>query len=140
MKVIMSLSQSAYVTSSVDILSHLMSYYILSDAAQSIAFQDNIINLPETYYKNINNPEDMRAGIKDDLDKILSRYFVNVDVETRTKELSVKKYAILLHVAVIDSDNIKTELTKVTEINSAGLRKILAMNNLGEGLSYLASI
>lgn len=135
-----SLSELAYVTSSKDILSHLISYYILSDAAQSITFQDNIINLPETYYKNINDPDGMMSGVKDDLDKLLSRYFVNVDVITQVKELSSKKFAILLYVAVIDEESIKTELTKVAEINSAGLRKILAMNNFGDGAAYLNSI
>ena len=140
MKIIPSLSEMAYVTSSSDILSHLISYYILSDAAQSITFQDNIINLPETYYKNINDPDGMMSGIKNDLDKLLSRYFVNVDVITQVKELSSKKYAILLYVAVIDEESIKTELTKIAEINSSGLRKILAMNNFGDGASYLNSI
>jgi hypothetical protein len=139
-KVIPSLSESGWITSSKDILSSVMSYYILSDAAQSISFQDNIINLPETYFKFINDPEGMTNAIKSDLDKILSRYFVNVDVETKVKELDNKKYAILLYVAVIDDESIKTELSNVAEISSSGLRKILSMNNFGDGLSYLNSI
>lgn len=139
-KVLPVLSEQGWLNNSKDILAYLISYYILSDAAQSIVFQDNIINLPETYYKNINDPDGMSTGIKTDLDKLLSRYFVNVDVVTQAKELDSKKYAILLYVSVIDSDNIKHELTKITEINSSGLRQIINMNNYGDGISYLQSL
>lgn len=138
--VIPSLSESGWITSSKDILSAVMAHYVLSDAAQSIAFQDNIINLPETYFKFINDPDGMNNAIKSDLDKLLSRYFINVDVETKVKELDSKKYAILLYVAVIDLDNIKTELANIAEISSSGLRKILSMNNFGDGLSYINSL
>lgn len=136
-KVIPSLSESGWINSSKDILSAAISYYILSDAAQSIAFQDNIINLPETYFKYINDPDGMNNAIKSDLDRLLGRYFINVDVETKVKELSAKKFAILFYVAVIDEENVKTELSNIAEISSSGLRKILSMNNFGDGLSYL---
>ena len=139
-KVIPSLSENGWVANSKDMLSNLMSYYILSDAAQSIAFQDNIINLPETYYKYINDPDGMASGIKEDLDKLLSRYFVSVDVLTSVREIDNKKFGILLYVAVIDKDNIKTELSKITEINSLGLRKVIDVNNYGDGISMLNSL
>jgi len=139
-KVIPSLTQEGWVTNSKDKLAFLLSYYILSDAAQSISFQNNIINLPETYYKNINNPDQMSFDVKNDLDKLLSRYFVNVDIVTEIKEIDNKKFAILIYASVIDDDNIKTELTKITEINSSGLKNIIDVNNYGSGLSYLNSL
>lgn len=138
--VIPSLSLDGWVTSSKDILAYNLSHYILSDAAQSIAFQNNIINLPETYYKHINNPIDMANAVKIDLEKILSSYFVSVDVTADTKEISAKKYAILIYASVIDGDNIKHELSKITEINTSGIRKIIDMNNYGDARQYLLNI
>lgn len=140
LKVLPVLSEKGWVTDSKDILHYLISYYILSDAAQSIAYQNNITNLPETYYKYINDPEEMAIGVKNDLDRLLSRYFASVDVETEAKELDNKKYAILLYVSVMDYDNVRHELARVTTIDSSGLRKIINVNNYGNGLAYLQSL
>lgn len=135
-----SLSDNGWVTSSKDILAYSLAYYILSDAAQSIAFHGNIINLPETYFKHINNPEDMASAVKSDLEKLLGRYFVSADVITEVKEITAKSFAILIYASVIDSENIKYELTRVTEVNSSGIRKIIELNNYGDAKHYLNSL
>ena len=43
-KVVASLSEQAWITDSAKILNNLMSYYILTDSAQSVMFQDKLIN------------------------------------------------------------------------------------------------
>lgn len=135
-----SLTEEGWITSSKDTLAFCLSNYILSDAMQSIAYQGNIINLPQTYYNNINDPDGMATAIKSDLERLLGRYFVTSDVVTNVKELTAKKFAILIYASVIDKDNIKHELTRVTEANAAGIRDIVALNNYGDGVSYLNSI
>jgi hypothetical protein len=132
-----SLSEEGWVKTSKDVLSYNLAHYILSDAAQSIAFHGNIINLPETYHLHINDPMGLASAIKTDLERLLGRYFISVDVTTDIKEINPKNYAILIYAAVIDDDNIKHELTRVTETNTSGVRKILEMNNYGDGMSYL---
>ncbi len=135
-----SLSENGWVKSSKDILAYNLAHYILSDAAQSIAYKGNIINLPETYYLHINDPISMASAIKSDLERLLGRYFVSTDVVTDIKEINAKNFAILIYAAVIDDENIKHELTRITEVNSSGVRNIIEMNNYGDGLSYLGSV
>lgn len=135
-----SLTEEGWVTSSKDILAYNLAHYILSDAAQSIAYSGNIINLPETYYKNINDPVGMASAVKADLERLLGRYFISTDVVTDIKEITSKTFAILIYASVIDSENIKHELTRVTEISSLGIRKIIEMNNYGDGMNFLNSI
>lgn len=138
--VIPSLTEEGWVISSKDILAYLLSYYILSDAMQSIAYKGNIINLPETYYNHINDPMEMASAVKADLERLLGSYFIATDVVTDVKEITPKHYAILIYATVIDQDNIKHELTKITEINSAGIKNIISMSNYGDGVNYLNSI
>ena len=82
----------------------------------------------------------MASAVKSDLEWLLSRYFISTDIVTAIKEISAKNFAILIYASVIDRDNIKHELTRITEISSLGLRKIIEMNNYGDGASYLGSI
>lgn len=135
-----SLTEEGWVKSSKNILAYNLAHYILSDAAQSIAFHGNIINLPETYYLHINDPISMASAIKSDLERLLGRYFISTDVVTDIKEINAKNFAILIFASVIDNENIKHELTRVTEVSSSGIRNIIEMNNYGDGLSYLGSI
>lgn len=132
-----SLSDQAWVVDDNKILEYLISYYILTDSMQTLIFQDNLINLPETYYKYINDPVGMASGIKSDLDKLLSRFFSVVEVNTNVKKIDDKWYAILLYVSVITKDYNKIELSKIVKISTTKLRKIINMNNYGDGMSYL---
>lgn len=138
--IIPSLTEEGWITSSKDTLTYLIAHYILSDAMQTIAYKGNVINLPETYYKNINDPDGMASGVKSDLERLLGRYFITTDVVTEVKELTSKQFAILIYASVIDKDNIKHELTRITEANSAGIRNIVEMNNYGDAVNYLNSI
>jgi len=139
-KAIASLSEQGWITDSAKILNHILSYYILTDNAQTLVFQDNLINLPSTYYQFINDPTGMASAVKSDLDKLISRYFSIADVNTEVKKLSDSKYAILLYAAAVTEDNTRVELSKVVEISSTGLRKIIEVNNFGDGRSYLAAL
>lgn len=138
--IIPSLTEEGWITSSKDTLAYVVAHYILSDAMQSIAYKGNVINLPETYYKYINDPDGMASAVKSDLERLLGRYFVTTDVVTEIKELSSKQFAVLIYASVIDKDNIKHELTRITEASSAGIRNIVQMNNYGDAVNYLNSI
>lgn len=139
-KVIASLSEESWITDNNKILNYIVSYYILTDSMQSLVFQNQLVNLPETYHKFINDPEGMASAIKTDLDKLISRYFAIAEVNTEVKQLTGKNYAILLYAAAITENNAKIELNKVVEISTTGLRKIINVNNYGNGLEYLSSL
>jgi len=139
-KVIASLSDQGWVFDGPKTLNALLSYYILTDAGQSLVFQNNLINLPQTYYKYINDPQAMANAVKNDLDKLLGRYFQSVDVLTQAKATTDSKYAILIYATVVDENNTKINLARVTEIDSTGLRKILEVNNYGDAQSMLSSL
>lgn len=139
-KVIPSLSEQGWITESKKILNNLVSYYILTDAAQSLAYQNNLINLPETYYKYINDPDGMASAVTRDLESLLSRYFQMVDVESEAKDLGDSRYAILIYASVVDETNTKIELSRVTQIDSTGLRRIVEINNRGDARTLLVNL
>lgn len=136
-KVIGSLSDLGWVDNSETLLSKLLGYYILTDSAQSVIFQNNLINLPQSYYEYINDPQGMATRIKNDLDALLSRYFSLVEVETEAVAKTESVYGILLYATVVDDKGIKVNLGKVAEISSTGVTKVININNYGDGLSQL---
>ena len=138
--VVCSLSEQGWITDSYKILNNIVSYYILTDAAQTLVFEGNLISLPETYYKYINQPVEMASAIKSDLDKMISRYFPIAEVNTEAKAMTDSQYAILLYAAAVTEDGTRIELSKVVEISTTGLRKIIEVNNYGDGVSYLQSL
>lgn len=140
MKVIPSLTEQGWVTDSRKILNKIMSYYILTDNAQSLIFQGELVNLSNTYHTNINNPTGMSYQMKADLDKVLSRYFNSVDVTTEAKQITETRYSILLYVSVMTEDNARIELSKVVELDSDGFKKVIDTSNYGQAKSVLDSI
>lgn len=138
-KVVPSLSDLGWVMDAETMLSLLLGYYILTDGGQSISFQGNLINLPETYYLYINDSTGMAVKMKNDLDTLLSRYFVSVEVETEVKEITESKHAILLYASVITDDGIKVSLGRLLDMTSSGVSKVVNINNYGDGLAALSS-
>lgn len=138
--VIASLSEQGWITDSYKILNNIVSCYILTDAGQTLMFNGNLTSLPETYYKYINEPVQMADAVKQDLDRLISRYFPIAEVETDTKQLSDSKYAILLHAAAVTEDGTRIDLSRVVEMSTSGLRKIIEVNNFGDGVSYLRDL
>lgn len=136
-KVIGSLSDLGWVDNSETLLSKLLGYYILTDSAQSVIFQNNLINLPQTYYEYINDPQGMATRVKTDLDTLLSRYFQMVEVETEAVAKTDSVYGILLYATVIDDNGIKVNLGKVAELSSTGVINVININNYGDGLAQL---
>lgn len=136
-KVFPSLSEKGWVTDGQTILAKLLSMYILTDAAQTLVFQDNLINLPETYYKHINEPQDMRIAMHDDVTKLLERHFDNVEVATEVNQKEGTAVTILIHANVIDERGIRISLGKVLEMDNEGLRKTVDVSNIGDGQALL---
>lgn len=122
-------------------LEYIVSYYILSDYAQTITFQGKVINLPETYYLFINDPAGMANRVRDDLERLLSNYYTLVDVQTDAKKIDeTNRFAISMYVAVVDEEGKKTELSKVVEMATTGIKDVIRVNNYGDALSYLNAL
>ena len=137
MKVVASLSESGWLTDPYKILDSIVSYYILSDGMQSFVFKDAVINLPNTYYQHINDPDSMAIKIKSDLVTLLSRYFPSCDVNSYAKDLGNGEYAIILYANIITEDGTNLDISRVVEINSSKTRKVITVNNYGDAVSYL---
>ena len=135
-----SLSDIGWIDAPDAILSKLLGYYILTDAAQSVAFKGNLVNLPETYYLYMNDPTGMAVRVREDLEKLLSRYFESVDVSAQAVADTDSRYNILIYAAVITDKGIKVSLGKVVEMQSSGVKKVIDINNYGDGLSALNSL
>lgn len=135
-----SLSEQGWLSDPRSVLNYVFTCYMLSDAAQSLAFQNNITSLSQTYYAYINDPEAMASGMQRDLQTLLSRYFAQVDVYARAKEVSGKNYAILLQAQVVTPEGERCELSKVMQLDTHKLRKIIDINNYGDGDAVFESV
>jgi len=141
MKAIPSLTTKGWIIETKDILEKILSYYILTDNGQSISFANNLINLPYTYFKNINDPEGMKIQIKNDLTTLLSRYFTISDIETKVKKNTESKFDILIYATIIDDKNNKIELGKILNIEeNYNLKNIISINNFGTGVQIFNNI
>lgn len=136
-----SLTTKGWIIETKDILEKILSYYILTDNGQSISFANNLINLPSTYYKYINDPEGMKIQVKNDLTTLLSRYFSIIEIETSIRKITESKFGILIYATVIDEENNKVELGKVLDVEeNYNLKNIISVNNFGTGVQTFNSI
>lgn len=134
---VLSLSERGYIDATDQMLAKLLSYYILTDAGQTLVFQDNLINLPETYYRHINDPRGMAVAVKEDVTKLLERYFDNVEVVTDVEDKGNTAVAIMIYAHVLDELGVKVSLGKVLEMDNEGLRKTVDVSNIGDGRGLL---
>lgn len=136
-KVLPSLSEKGWVSDSKTVLAKILSFYILTDSAQSLLFKGNVINLPQTYQEHINEPMDMSAAMRSELTRLLERYFPTVEVNVKVKQEEKALATILLFAEVIDSNGVMANLGKVLEIDTEGLRRTVDVNNWGDGQTML---
>lgn len=132
-----SLSDLGWVHDTGVILGKILSLYILTDVGQTVAFQGNLVSLPYTYYLHINEPREMATSVKNDLEKMLGRYFENYEVETVAKEGEDKAVTILIYAHALSPEGERYSLGKVVEMNTEGVRKTIDISNFGDGLSIL---
>ena len=81
----------------------------------------------------------MATAMKSDLESMLGYYFPGVEVVTEAKEGVNSSYTILLYCTVLTEEGIKIELSKVVTMETSSLRKVINVNNYGEGLAILNS-
>lgn len=122
------------------ILNQMFISYLLTDAAQSLLYQGELTSMSQTYYNHINDPTAMASQVTVDLQDLLSKYFTHVEVNCVAKEITRKYYALVMRASVITDKNERLELSKVMEIDSGNLRKIIEVNNYGDGLKLISEI
>lgn len=138
-KVIPSLNLSGWEEDSEKILDYLFSYYVLTDYAQSYIFKDKLQCITNIYYKYINDPDKFSTFLKQDFTSYLENYFPIVEVRTTVRNINNDEYVILLSCSVVDEEGKKVDLTKIINLNNIS-RKVIKVNNYGEGLNYINTI
>jgi hypothetical protein len=140
-KVLPTLDTDGFVHQSQAMLDYLLSYYILTDAAQSILFKDSLISLPKTYAKYIDDADGFAIGIKSDLNVLLQKYFKIVDVQTSAyKNDKTKGYYVVMSASVIDDNNHRYDVSKVTYIYKSKSLKIFNFNNYAAAKAYVDTL
>lgn len=137
---IAAVSDLGWVEDSATTLNHLFSVYLLTDAAQSLLYQGSMISMSQTYYNHINDPVGMAAQVASDLQELMGKYFVQVEVQCKAREITSKYYAVVITATVMTEASERLELSKVMEIDSSNLRKIIDVNNYGDGLTLIETI
>jgi len=140
-KVLPTLDTDGFVKQSQAMIDYLLSYYILTDTAQSLLFKNSLISLPKTYAKYMDDAEGFAKAIKDDLNTLLQKYFKIVDVITSVYKNEITKgYYVIISASVIDDNNHKYDISKVTHIHKSKSLKIFNFNNYGAAKAYVESI
>lgn len=127
-----SISDKGWIADDKNTMSYVFGCYMLTDAAQTLLYENNLISLPLTYHQYINDPDGMAAAVVNDLTKLMGYYFPQVDVRARAKQVSGTHYAVLMEVSVITESNERLQLARLMEIDNDNLRKILNVNNYGD--------
>jgi len=135
-----SLSEQGWVEDGLSILNNLFICYLLTDGGQSLVFGDNLTSLPVAYHLHINNPEAMAARVTSDLQSLLGRHFPQAEASARAVEITLKHYAILMSAVVITDKGEQLQLSKIMEISSENLRKVIDVSNYGEGERVLSDL
>lgn len=127
-----SLSDQGWVSDPAATLNYLLTCYLLTDVGQTLLFKGNVTSLSYTYHLYINEPEQMATAVSSDLTTLLERYFAQVQVRCKSKLIEGATYGILIQAIAITQDGERVELSKVMEISTNNLRKIIHANNYGE--------
>lgn len=127
-----SISDKGWISDDKSTLSYVFGCYMLTDSAQTLLYSGRLINLPQTYYQFINDPDGMANAVISDLSNVVGAHFPQVDVKARAKQISGSHYAILMQVTATTESNERIQLAKLMEIDNDNLRKILDVNNYGD--------
>lgn len=134
------LSEQGWVEDSMSTLNNLFICYMLTDGGQSLVFENNLISLPKTYHKFINDPVGMAGQVSSDLQLLLGRHFSQVEATARAVEVNAKHYAILMSAVVLTEKGDRLQLSKIMEISGPELRKIINISNYGDGEQILSDL
>jgi len=137
-KVLPTLDTDGFVRQGQTMLDYLLSYYILTDTAQSLLFKDSLISLPRTYAKYMDDADGFARGIRSDLNILLQKYFKIVDVISEAyKNEKTKGYYVVISASVIDDNNHKYDISKVTDIKNSKSLKIFNFSNYATAKAYI---
>lgn len=140
MKAIGSLSEVGWVTDPQVLMAKILEYYLYTDGSQSTLYAGNLINLPTTFHNYINHPEAMAEGIKDDIGKLLSRYYDAHEVETHVEHIAGEDYAVSLYAIGISESGERVNAGVAFRNNTSGVKDKVEIANHGHGLKYIKNI
>lgn len=133
-----SLSDKGFIESPKLILSRKIADYILTDAAQSLTMKEELISLPATYHRFINDPEGMARQVREDVQNLLGHYFDSVEDIRADVEMDDKASAtIALYATVRDVYGKEHGLGNIVYMDPDGLGKVVGINNYGDALRYM---
>lgn len=135
-----SLSDQGWISDPTATLNYILMCYLLTDAAQSLLFEGNVISLSNTYQQFINDPDKMATAVSADLNKLVTRYFPQADIQAQSKQISGSHYGIVLSVTAVTENNERISLARVMEISTNNLRKIIQTNNYGDAQSVFKNL
>lgn len=135
-----SLSDQGWVSDPAAILNYLITCYLLTDVGQTLLFKGNVTSMAYTYHLHINEPEQMATAVMSDLTGLLERYYTQVQVRCKAKLIEGSNYGILLQAIAVTEQGERVELSKVMEISTNNLRKIIHAGNYGDANEVFNSI
>lgn len=140
-KVLPTLDTDGFVRQGQAMIDYLLTYYILTDTAQSLLFKDSLISLPKTYALHMDDADSFAKAIQSDLNILLHKYFKIVDVQSDAyKNEKTKGYYVVISASVIDDNNHRYDVSKVTYIYKSKSLKIFNFNNYATAKAYVENI
>lgn len=135
------LSERGFISSTEGILSEILSNYYLTDEQQELVYRKEIISLPKTYFRHINNPEAFKDRVLIELETLLKFHFEVVEVqgEVRIDPANGTRANIAIFASVVDSYGEKFSLGKVNRVTEEGFdfTKVIDILNYGDRHQYM---
>lgn len=132
--VVPSLSENGWVTNPAKIIDFIVSYYFLTDEAQTYLFDTNLKSLPATYYRNQNEIERFKRDVKDEITSLLSPHFATIEVNVRSERKvgDENQWVVFISMQATREDGTRYELHKITELENSVTSRVFTFNNFGE--------
>ena len=114
------LSTAGWVSDVANMAVKLMDYFITSDVSQSQLYRGEITSLRHLVQRHGSNPTYLEEHVRTQLSNYLSRYFDDVQVNTRTTGLDVAdgRYTLVLDV-MLSKDSKQHSLGRLIEIGES---------------------
>lgn len=126
-----SLSRDGWVTDTTKMADKVLSCFFTSEFSQSYTYNGNITSFPYILATTGDDPPRMARVVEEQLTRLLSRYFNNVQVDSEevTNQEDPNKGAISIAATFDDENGVKTELVKILELQNTDIRRIINVNN-----------
>lgn len=126
MKTLLSLdSTDGKITDPEIMLNKAFDYFVASDYSQSTEFKEEVSSFKYIFLNNSTNPDNFKSELNNTLDKMLKRYFKEVEIETEVSSID-NSSSVNFNISI----TVKDENGKIGSLNKSAVLNVLNLENI----------